>query len=309
MTEQFARVDELRRSLIDEIATVLGLSPSGLPRKLLSPLFWPAAHRFSKLAARFDQAVAEMGLREAARWVLPHFVPGVQVRGTEAIPHEGPLLVASNHPGTVDSLAILANLPRDDVKVVASGLPFVRALPGIRRHLIYIPREGLGRTTALREALRHLDADGALLIFPSGRVDPDPAILPGAYEALSTWSRSLDLILHRLPNTRVLPTIVSGVLSPKWLHHPLVWIRRGAREQQLLAEFLQVIQQMVFGLRSSSMPQVTFGSSVTAAELDRGDGSTSFLGSIVERAQRLLAEHCEISSCSPQLAGPGQARL
>ncbi len=136
MTDQMAHVRDLTKNLTDEIMRALSLSPTGWARKLLGPVFWPPAHRFAKLAATFDQRVAECGLQEAATWVLPKFVPAVEALGQDAIPREGPLLIASNHPGTVDGLAILSQVPRDDVKVVVTGIPFVQGLPGLRDHLI-----------------------------------------------------------------------------------------------------------------------------------------------------------------------------
>ena len=47
-----------------------------------------------------------------SQWLLSQLVTGVTVRGAEAIPLTGPLIVVSNHPGAYDSVAILASLPR-----------------------------------------------------------------------------------------------------------------------------------------------------------------------------------------------------
>jgi hypothetical protein len=199
----------------------------------------------------------------------------------------------------VDGFAIVANLPRDDLKAVATGQPFFRHLGAGRRYLIFTPREGSGRSTVVREMIRHLDDGGSLLIMPSGNVDPDPAILPGAPEALNRWSPSLELILRRRPETQVLVTIVSGVLSPRWLHHPLVRFRKGARERQLLAEMLQTIQQTVFGRRLSFTPRVTFAQPITGAELQDRGGSGSLLASLIERAQAVLAEHQAAAAGKP----------
>lgn len=291
MTDQIAHVRELTRNLTDEIMRAMGLSSRGWARRLLGPLFWPPAHRFAKLAAAFDRRAAECGLQDAASWILPKFVPGVEAHGQEVIPREGPLLIASNHPGTVDGLAIISQVPRDDVKVVVTGIPFTQGLPGLRDHLIYTPREGSGRMTTVRETIRHLRAGGALLIFPGGNVEPDPALLPGAAEAMKKWSRSLELILHQLPDTQVLLTIVSGVLSPRWLHNPFTRFRHGKRERQVLAEFGQIIQQMVFGIKSSRIPHISFAQPITAAELRKAAGADGLLAAVIESAQRLLAEH------------------
>jgi hypothetical protein len=136
--------------------------------------------------------------------------------------------------------------------------------------------------------LRHLEGGGSLMLFPSGNIDPDPAVLPGAAEALLNWSPSVDLILRRMPEVQVLVTIVSGVISPRWLHHPLVRRRSVARERQKVAEFLQTMQQLVLGKTLSFTPRVTFSSPVTAADLRSAAG---FLPQLIERAQRVLREH------------------
>jgi hypothetical protein len=104
--ERIARVGELRRAISEEMVKVLGLSPSARNRLLLGPLIWPPAHRFASVAAFFDRMVADSGLPEAARWALTQFATRLRVRRRAEVPGEGPLLVASNHPGTVDGLAI-----------------------------------------------------------------------------------------------------------------------------------------------------------------------------------------------------------
>jgi hypothetical protein len=143
--------------------------------------------------------------------------------------------------------------------------------------------------TVIRQGIRHLKQGGALLIFPGGQVAPDPAILPGAHEALSNWSPSVEIFLRRVPETRVLVAIVSGVLTPGWLRHPLVRMRKGQRERQLLAEFLQVIQGMVLGRRASISPRVSFGKPMVAAELAAAEGRYGVMSAIIKDGQRLLA--------------------
>jgi len=93
-----------------------------LSRRLLWPVFWLPAQLFARLADGVEQNIDQFGLAEAARRLLPRFVDDVKVTGVERIPQHGPLLVASNHPGAYDSVAILANLPRPDLKVVVSDV-------------------------------------------------------------------------------------------------------------------------------------------------------------------------------------------
>jgi hypothetical protein len=296
--DQASHVDTLTRHLSEEILNAIGLAQGARIRRLLRPLVWLPAHRFSELADRTERIVLEEGLPAGASFLLHRLVAGAQAKGADLIPEQGPLLVVSNHPGSVDGLAILSHLPRNDTKVVATGQPFFRSLDAARRHAIFVPREGAGRSTALREMLRHLEGGGSLMLFPGGNVEPDPAFVPGGREALARWSPSVGLLLRHVPQAQVLPAVVSSVLSPRWLRHPLVLLRHTARERQLLAEFLQGIQSLVFGRRQPIMAQLTFGLPVTAAEF--GVGSDP-LPQLIERVQRLLSDHMAAWG----VAGPG----
>jgi hypothetical protein len=281
---------ELRRTLSTDILEAAGLPPTSPLRTLLSPLVWPPVHLFARVAAEFDQRVAQSGLVEAIRWVLPRFVDGVSTEGTENIPTTGPLVIASNHPGASDGLAIASCLPRDDLKVVVTDRPFFRGLYAASSYLIYTPRDASGRMGVVREAVRHLRAGGSLLIFAHGNVEPDPAVAPGAEEALEGWSSSVPLFLRRVPGASLVVTIVSGVLAPSAMQHPLTRLQEGWRGRQLLAEFIQVSQQMLFGRRFGLVPTVRFAAPLTAGDWLGGRDAGAALAAILARARELLAD-------------------
>jgi hypothetical protein len=130
-----------------------------------------------------------------------------------------------------------------------------------------------------------------VLIFPSGNVDPDPAVLPGADRALEGWSRSLDLLLRSVPETRVLLSIVSDVVLPTLVQNPLTRLRKELRDRQKVAEFLQVSLQMLLRWGPRLTARLSLGEPLDAAELQRrgeGQGPTYAL---VENAKGLLADH------------------
>jgi hypothetical protein len=291
MTQPYASVADLRNMLSTEILVAAGLPRAGLLQALFRPLVWPPAHRFSRLAAEFDRIVAQSGLIPAVRWILPRFVEGVRAFGTEQIPPEGPLVIASNHPGSYDGLALASCLPRDDLKIIVSDVPFFRRLHGTAVHMIYTPppSEPQGRMTVIREGIRHLRAGGALLIFAKGQVEPDPATLPGAEDSIWGWSPSMPLFLRRVPEAKLLVTIVSGVLAPSCLRHPLTRLRKELQYKQVLAEFIQVSQQVLFGRRFGLVPTVRFARPLTLADLGGGRDPHAALQTIVERARGLLA--------------------
>jgi hypothetical protein len=286
------QISSLSRSLLDDIFKDFNSSSRRRLRKVMEPFVYPSAKRFARIATLFDFYVEHFGLREAMKRILPYFISDLQVRGVQHVPDEGPLLVVSNHPGAYDSLAIAASLPRTDLKIVASGFPILRRLPFASRHLIFVSADIKARMMAVRSAIRHLREGGAVLIFPSGRVDPDPACLPGAPEAMSSWSSSVELFLKKIPQVRVLPTIVSGVLSPKYLSSPFIRFWRGLRDPQTTAEVIQVIIQMLFPQKVQLVPKISFGSAKTMNELHSlcQEGKDT-LNSIVEEARRLLTEH------------------
>jgi hypothetical protein len=84
-----------------------------------------------------------------------------------------------------------------------------------------------------------------IINFAHGDVEPDPELSPGASEAIGDWSRSIDIMLRKVPETWLLATIASGVLMPKFMRNPVVKIRKTEARRQKLAEVLQMSRQMV----------------------------------------------------------------
>ncbi len=99
----------------------------------------------------------------------------------------------------------------------------------------------------VRSAVQHLKNGGALLIFPRGGIEPDPAFMPSPDSEFDKWSRSLEIFLHRVPLTRVLVTTVSGVIAPASMRHPITWFRKTRADCQRLAFIYQMIRQVLSG--------------------------------------------------------------
>jgi hypothetical protein len=157
-------------------------------------------------------------------------------------------------------------------------------------HLIYTPRKGVHeRMMVVRSAIRHLKDGGAVLIFPSGRIDPDPALSPEAAQDLGRWSHSVELMLHQVPQTQVLLTVVSNVLSARWRWNPLVRLMGDDLKQRTVAEFLQVIQSLILPRFNRVAPRLTFSDPFTTDELvQMGQG---MLDGMIERAHCLMEDH------------------
>ena len=289
--EKFSEVEELTQSITDEIFKLFKLSPQSWMRRAFGPLFRLPAHRFAQVGCTFDRYVEEYGFREAARRILPVFAQACETHNIENIPREGPLLITSNHPGTVDSIVISASIPRPDLKIIATGVPFVRGLRNAASHLIYTytSTDVHGQMMVVRSAIRHLKEGGALLIFPTGHIEPDPAYSPDAVNELGRWSRSLELMLRHVPQTRLVLSIVSGVLSARWRWNPFVRLMGNDLKQRKVAEFLQVIQQMIFPNSVPLTPRLTFSDPLSTDDLSRFE--QGMLGGMIERARCLMEDH------------------
>lgn len=289
---RYANADDLTRFIIDEILIALKQPPHGIARRLIGPLLKLPARRFAVLMAEVDRRVAQNGIVAAAQWLLTQIVTGLDARGTTNVPTSGAVLVASNHPGAYDIAALIASIGRDDLKIIASGVPFTRSLIATSPHLIYINPDDPGapdRMVAIRSGIRHLQDGGALLIYPTGIVDPDPDISAGLEESIGTWSGSLDIFLRRVPQTRVVPTIVSSVLSRRYFNNLLVKIPKADWEKRKLAEMIQVSWQMIKNKPIDLTPRITFGVAIDADNLRDAEGH--YLPAIISQARQVLVGH------------------
>ncbi len=250
---------QLKRLLLNEVIKAFGLRKWGSLARCVEGLFAPAVQRFAELAVAFDQEVARRGFSQAARNVLPVFTEQVQVHLEAPLPEQGALLILSNHPGVIDSLLLASHLNRQDLRIVASNVPFLRHLQATSQHLIFSSQDPFERMKAVRGIIRHLQEGGTVLIFPGGKIEPDPAFMPGAADELAQWSPSLEVIVRRAPHVHLAIGAVSGVLCPAWMQNPLVRLRRGRLNQQRTAEFLQVIQQMIAPQTPKPSPKASIG--------------------------------------------------
>lgn len=280
-------VSQLTEYVIDEAVAALGLRPRGWYRPLLTLLLWLPAHFLATLLGRFEAQAAQAGLVAALWDILPRFVEGIRVRGLNHLPATGPLLIVSNHPGAYDLALVAACLPRNDVKLIGSGVPLLRALPHVRDVIIEVTDEPYGRMRSLRQGIRHLQGGGVLLVPGSGLVDPDPDVLPGALEALAQWYPSAGIMLRTVPATQLVLAIVSGVMARHWAYSPLVRVQREPWQQRKLAEVLQIAQQLLLPRTFRPVPRISFGPPLTQADLSGPDVA----GQIVARAQELMRVH------------------
>lgn len=291
MNNQSTDPAAVRNAVLNEFFGLLGIAENHPLYAALTRLLGPLFGRFADVMAEFDAHVAHLGLPAAIRRLLSRFVDGVTAIGVDQVPATGPLLLVSNHPGAYDVFASLAQLTRSDVRVVVSEISILRHLPAAYPHFILTGETDQSRMAAARAVVRHLQADGVVFIFPGRLVDPDPAFMPGADSGLSRWSPSLELFLRRVPATRVVPIVASGVLSPAWLRSPVTWLRQDPVDRQKVAEVCQVAQQLLWPGSLHFHPLITFGPPLLAADLLRPDALVRPLQAIVEHQRTLLVLH------------------
>jgi hypothetical protein len=272
----------LTRLCADDLLSAFGLGGlrRGVASRPLGLLSRVPARRLARQVATYDRVVGESGLGAGGTWALERMARRVEVEGRENVPREGPLLIAANHPGLGDSLALFATIPRTDLRVVAAERPLLKALPNTSRYLLTVAEASPGRFGLVRAATRHLRDGGAVLTFPGGRIEPDPTVLPGAAEALERWSGSIDLFARLVPGLTVVPAIVSGVLSPAALRNPLIYLRRRPEDREWLAATLQMMTPMLRNVTTG----VKFGQPVRVEDTPGGVVHRA----VQEEARRLI---------------------
>ncbi|WP_437542606.1 1-acyl-sn-glycerol-3-phosphate acyltransferase [Sorangium sp. So ce367] len=228
---------------------------------------WP----LGRVLARFDRRTGEAGLHVAAREALAGF--GARWTADAAPPSRGALLVVSNHPGAYDALALMAALGREDLMIVAADRRFLRALPHVSRRLLFVPIDEVGaialaaRSAGVRRALRHLRRGGALLHFPAGRIEADPAFAGQGDALLAEWHPSAGTLLRAAAAAggRAAVAIVSGVHSPRAKR---LAITRWA-ERRGITTLAPLLQAALPGFDDVEV-RVRLGEARDAAEVTRG---------------------------------------
>lgn len=231
---------ELIATNAHDLYRALGVAPQSPWGWGLRPLVYGLARRFGRRLLAFDGDIAARGLQAAARALLEHYTASSHPHGSghESLPSTGPLLITANHPGLTDALALLTSVPRADITIIAAERPLLTALPHLRRHLGII--NDRQRSAALRSTIRHLQAGRCVLLFPAGRIEPDPARdMLGAMASLAHWSRSAVLFAQAVPELQVYTAVVGNVIHPKVHLHPLA--RLNPDDRAWLEASLQVL--------------------------------------------------------------------
>ena len=116
-----------------------------------------------------------------------------------------------------------------------------------------------------RSIVSRLRSGEAVLVFPAGGLELDPALSRvAALASLATWSRSIELLARLTRETLVVPAAVRGVVSRSAFDHPLAKRRAVLKERQRMATLLQVALP---GYQTSRV-SVRFGAPIAGASRD-----------------------------------------
>jgi 1-acyl-sn-glycerol-3-phosphate acyltransferase len=250
----------------DEMVAALGVrTQRPMVRKVLGWPFGIASRPIGRRLAQFDLDTEASGLAPAAARALEGFGATLAARG--ACPLLGPVLIVSNHPGAYDALALMAACGRPDLLVIAADRTFLRALPRVSRHLLFVPDRVAERALALRRAFAHLRRGGAVLNFAAGDIEPDPDFMEIGSAPLRAWEAGTLGLVRAAARTGggVVAVGVRGVhsalakrlLVTRWAE------KRGVTTMapliQVLARYTDVHVKVTFGARESAADVVAMG--------------------------------------------------
>ncbi len=141
-------------------------------------------------------------LKKIVQAVLVLSYGGVDVHGMDNVPDDGPLLVASNHRSYLDPVILGAFLPR---RVYHMGKQEIFRNPLCARFLTFfggfpVNRES-PRPSTFRTALRLLDMNAAVVIFPEGGI---------VNSMLETGMKEGVAALAAISRAPVLPVYIGG---------------------------------------------------------------------------------------------------
>ena len=255
--------------ILDDVLTTLNVNRVKALRYFITLLGSKTTRWLADLLSRWDRQVARSSFVETARDALQLFTTDFELNCAEEIPQTGPLLAVANHPGMYDSIGAIVTVRREDVRVVAARREFFRVLPNISKHLLTIEKDASLRLEAMRHIIQVLKEGHAVIIFPSGRLEPEPALMSGAAASLEQWSSSIGIFLSKVPETRLLPILISQTLSPKAWNSWLARLPKAQKRRHQAAMGWQFVKQRVSTDSAWRLPlRVDTGKVKTAIELD-----------------------------------------
>lgn len=279
-----SHLNRLTEIISQELSEAFGLQNLRYGKRLAKALLWLPARRTSKTIIEYDRLVGESNLSSGVNFLAQIHTKQILPIHVENIPKAGPVVVLANHPGLTDAVSLLSAVPRDDWRILGLKRSLLAEIPETEKYMIYLSEDGSNQFAAMQAMIKHLAQGGILLIFPSGKIEPDPAALPGAKESLASWPENLSVFAHLSSKPTFVPTLISGVFSSRALRNPLIRVRKERQDREWLAAYIQVIWPFYRNVRV----RVQFGDPISAEKLkDQGD-SKAILRFIQQRMAQLI---------------------
>lgn len=133
--------------------------------------------------------------------VLLAWFGGIEYRGVDRVPLDGPVILAPNHFSYLDPPAVGAGFPRFVASMAREDLFKFPLGPLMRSISVFPVKRGAGDTEAIRHSLEMLSQGKALLIFPEGT--------RGMGQVLGPMSPGVAMLAKRT-GALVLPTAICG---------------------------------------------------------------------------------------------------
>lgn len=263
------RIQLVQCGITDEFFRAVEARYNGWLRRHLSKLVQKPARRLAELLAKADVSAEIDGLPGASRSLMGDLNLELNVRRQTDSLADGPIIYICNHPGAFDSICIGVSNERKDLKVIASDVPLYHHLPEIFKRIIPVSADLSNRFSVVRKAIRHLSRGGALLQFGAGKIEPDPQAEAGTLASLREWSPSLEPMLRKVPHVQIYPLVVSGVVSPRYLHSPLTVFRTLPKDKRRIAEFLEVSTMLLNRRKQSMSTHLSFGKPFGLDDLEK----------------------------------------
>ncbi|MGB4595294.1 MAG: 1-acyl-sn-glycerol-3-phosphate acyltransferase [Anaerolineaceae bacterium] len=242
-TKDLPDPDTIAEYIFADIAKTLNFSPNNLIFTALQRLTAKPARKFAEILLRLDRSLAEGDIRKSSKLALDYFTNGQEFYGEERVPKEGPLLVVANHAGAADSIGAFSCVSRKDSSVVAGKRPMLEVLPHISRHLIFLETDPVGRMIDMHRIIGKLKLGETVILFPRGLLEPDPALIPGTLQSIKAWSKSVGVFLAKVPETRLLPLLISQTVAPKAWESLFVTLSKTPKRRHQIAMITQFAMQ------------------------------------------------------------------
>ncbi|MBS2016824.1 MAG: hypothetical protein JST00_28320 [Deltaproteobacteria bacterium] len=292
---------ELERLSVEEMVAAAAMSRAPRPlRSLVELAARVPSRRLGRLLARFDADVGALGLARAAAQVIAALGAHVDVYGS---PPRGAALVVTNHPGAYDSLATMAAIGRDDVAMIAAERPFLRAMPRVSEHFVFVADAESGdgepaaiaRAAGLRAAVTWLEAGRVLVQYGAGAIERDVRFDPG--EPLGEWWPGTGFLAGRAAKLGipVVPMFVSGVHSARAKR--LFFVR--AAERRGVTTIAPLVQATMPGFRDVRV-EVRFGDPIDGERITSARPAAARTDLLRGEVARLAA-----ASRAPRVGAPG----